>query len=139
MNFSEVPPFHDLGNIVSMGVTAAFIFSVTLLPAIVLAMPFKQKAVTDSIAQHKPAMQPLANFVINHRKNLLWGMSLITLAAVALLPRNELNDEWVQYFDKSTEFRQDTDFILENLTGLYTLEFSLQAGEEGAVSGTGIS
>jgi len=134
MNFSEVPPFHDLGNIVSMGVTAAFIFSVTLLPAIVLALPFKQKIVTDSNTQEQLAMQPMANFVINNRKSLLWGMSLITLAALALLPRNELNDEWVQYFDKSTEFRQDTDFILENLTGLYTLEFSLQAGEEGAVS-----
>lgn len=134
MNFSEVPPFHDLGNIVSMGVTAAFIFSVTLLPATVLALPFKQKTNVDSDIKEKLAMQPMANFVINHRKNLLWGMSLITLAAVALLPRNELNDEWVQYFDKSTEFRHDTDFILENLTGLYTLEFSLQAGEEGAVS-----
>jgi len=134
MNFSEVPPFHDLGNIVAMGVTAAFIFSITLLPAVVLVLPIKQKIVADGESQGAQSMQGLANFVINHRKNLLSGMTLLTLVTIAFLPRNELNDEWVQYFDTSTEFRQDTDFVLENLTGLYTLEFSLIAGEEGAVS-----
>lgn len=137
MNFSEVPPFHDLGNIVAMGVAAAFIFSISLLPAIVLALPIKQKLVSPEASSQPDRMQGLANFVINQRKNLLWGMSLFTLVTIAFLPRNELNDEWVQYFDKSTEFRHDTDFVLANLTGLYTLEFSLQAGEEGAVSEPG--
>ncbi|MBV1911658.1 MAG: MMPL family transporter [Kangiellaceae bacterium] len=135
MNFSEVPPFHDLGNIVSMGVAAAFVYSITLLPAIVLALPIKQKLKQQkSDSSEHQSMQGMANFVINNRKRLLWGMSLFTIATVAFLPKNELNDEWVQYFDKSTEFRSDTDFILENLTGLYTLEFSLDAGEDGSVS-----
>jgi len=131
MNFSEVPPFHDLGNIVAMGVTAAFIFSVTILPAMILALPIKQKKVS---ADKVDSMDRLAEFVIGNRKNLLWGMTIFALATVAFLPRNDLNDEWVQYFDESVEFRNNTDFVLENLTGLYTLEFSLKAGEEGSVS-----
>jgi len=136
MNFSEVPPFHDLGNIVAIGVAAAFIFSVTLLPAIVLALPIKRKLELqrDSASEPPASMQTVADFVVRNRRNLLWGMTLFTLATVAFLPRNELNDEWVQYFDTSTEFRQDTDYVLQNLTGLYTLEFSLDAGDEGAVS-----
>lgn len=134
MNFSEVPPFHDLGNIVSMGVAAAFVYSITLLPALVLALPIKQKLVKQNPNSQHQHMQGLANFVINNRKRLLWGMSLFAVATIAFLPKNELNDEWVQYFDTSTEFRQDTDFILENLTGLYTLEFSIDAGEDGSVS-----
>ena len=131
MNFSEVPPFHDLGNIVAMGVTAAFIFSVTILPAIVLALPIKQKLADPN---KQDSMDKLANLVINNRKNVLWGMTIFAIVTVAFLPRNELNDEWVQYFDKSVQFRNDTDFVLENLTGLYTLEFSMKAGEEGGVS-----
>jgi len=134
MNFSEVPPFHDLGNIVAIGVAAAFVFSMTLLPAIVLALPMKQKLKAAGEESDKMPMQGMADFVINNRKNLLWGMTLFALSTMAFLPRNELNDEWVQYFDKTTEFRQNTDFVLENLTGLYTLEFSLEAGEEGSVS-----
>lgn len=134
MNFSEVPPFHDLGNIVSMGVAAAFIYSITLLPALVLALPIKQKVKASKDQSEHQHMQGMANFVINNRKRLLWGMSLFIIGTVSFLPKNELNDEWVQYFDTSTEFRRDTDFILENLTGLYTLEFSINAGEAGSVS-----
>ncbi|TQV72837.1 MMPL family transporter [Aliikangiella marina] len=131
MNFSEVPPFHDLGNIVAIGVTAAFIFSVTLLPALILALPVKQKLI---VADKSNSMDAIANFVIGNRKKLLWGMTIFAIVSVAFLPRNELNDEWVQYFDESVDFRNDTDFVLENLTGLYTLEFSIKAGEEGSVS-----
>ena len=34
MNFSNIPPYRDLGNIVAMGVTAVFVFSVLFLPAV---------------------------------------------------------------------------------------------------------
>lgn len=39
MNFSDAPPFRDLGNIVAMGIVAAFIYSVTLLPALMAVIP----------------------------------------------------------------------------------------------------
>ena len=131
MNFSEVPPFHDLGNIVAIGVTAAFVFSMTVLPALVIALPLKQK---QQLENPPKSMSWLAQFVISSRRPLLMAMTALALLSIAFLPRNELNDEWVQYFDTSTEFRQDTDFVLKHLTGLYTLEFSLEAGEEGSVS-----
>jgi predicted RND superfamily exporter protein len=34
LNFSDAPPFRDLGNIVALGVMLAFVLSVTLLPAL---------------------------------------------------------------------------------------------------------
>lgn len=33
LNFSDAPPFHDLGRITAMGVTAAWIYSILFLPA----------------------------------------------------------------------------------------------------------
>ena len=39
MNFSDAPPFHDLGNIVAMGVMIAFVLSVTFLPAMMMLLP----------------------------------------------------------------------------------------------------
>ena len=35
LNFSDAPPFHDLGNIAALGVAAGFFLSVTFLPAMV--------------------------------------------------------------------------------------------------------
>ena len=34
MNFSDAPPFRDLGNIVALGVAAAFLLSVGFMPAL---------------------------------------------------------------------------------------------------------
>jgi predicted RND superfamily exporter protein len=50
------------------------------------------------------------------------------------VPTLELNDEWVKYFDESLEFRQDAEFALDELTGLYLLEYSVTAGSAGGIS-----
>ena len=39
LNFSESPPFHDLGNVSAIGVTAAWFFAISLLPALITFMP----------------------------------------------------------------------------------------------------
>ncbi|MEE9422346.1 MAG: MMPL family transporter, partial [Gammaproteobacteria bacterium] len=39
MNFSDAPPFRDLGNVVAIGVVAAFFYSIILLPVFMLLFP----------------------------------------------------------------------------------------------------
>jgi predicted RND superfamily exporter protein len=65
---------------------------------------------------------------------VLWGMSLLVIGLMAFVPQNELNDEFVKYFDERVDFRVDTDFTTENLTGIYNIAYSLEAGETGAIS-----
>ncbi len=43
MNFGEVPPFWDLGNITAFGMTMAFLYSTTTLPALMAIFPVKTK------------------------------------------------------------------------------------------------
>ena len=50
------------------------------------------------------------------------------------ISRIELTDNWTRYFDERYEFRRDTDFVIENLTGMETLEYSLSAGREGGIT-----
>ncbi|NOX42418.1 MAG: MMPL family transporter [Gammaproteobacteria bacterium] len=131
MNFSDSPPFNDLGNIVAMGVTAAFFFSITTLPALMMALPVK---VREGKTRGHHAMSALGEFVINQRGRLLWIMSAAVIVSVAFIPNNELNDEFVKYFDESVDFRKATDFTTENLTGIYLIEYSLKANSKGGVS-----
>ncbi|HFD79461.1 MAG TPA: RND family transporter [Gammaproteobacteria bacterium] len=131
MNFSDAPPFRDLGNIVSIGVLAAFLYTITLLPLLMLLLPVRVRpARSHSVA----AMDRLADFVVNHRHPVLWGMIALVAVLVAFIPRNELNDEFVRYFDQTVPFRVDTDFTTDNLTGLYSISYSLGAGGSGAIS-----
>lgn len=131
MNFSDAPPFRDLGNIVAMGVGLAFVFSVTFLPAMMMVLPVKAKA---KQSRGERSMDRFADFVIQKRKILMPSMiGLIVLLAV-FVPNNELNDAFVKYFGEEIEFRRDSDYAAEHLSGLYLIDYSLEAGEAGAIS-----
>ncbi len=131
LNFSEVRPFNDLGNIATIGVTAAFIYTLVLLPPLVAIFPIR--------VSRKPASErwtPIINlgeFVIAKQKGLLWFGTAAVVFLGLMVARNELNDEFVKYYDESFAFRRDTDFTSQNLSGIYTMEFSLSSGEQGGV------
>lgn len=131
MNFSDAPPFRDLGNITAMGVIYAFILSVTFLPALMSVLPVRAKA---RKTRGHYAMDGLADFVIRYRNTLLYGVGALIVVLAALAPRNELNDNFVEYFDESIKFRVDTDKVADNLTGLYFIDYSLDSGEKGGIA-----
>jgi predicted RND superfamily exporter protein len=131
LNFSDAPPFRDLGNIVATGVMSAFVYSVTLLPALMLVLPVRIRA-----GKTRPSriMDNFAELVVERRNFLFWGTGFIIVSLVIFIPRNELNDEFIKYFDETIDFRRSTEFASENLTGLYTIDYSLGAGESGGIS-----
>ena len=131
LNFSDSPPFHDLGNISAVGVMFAWLFSTTLLPALVTLLPAKPRHGRSLITQ---MMTRLGDWVIEHRRILMPTVSLVIVALVLMIPRNELNDVFVHYFDERIEFRPHTDFVVENLTGMYFIDYALDSGESGGVS-----
>jgi len=131
LNFSDAPPFRDLGNITAMGVVYAWIFSIMFLPALMAVLPVRVKKEASKTTQ---VMDRLADFVIGNRSKLLWGIGVFILISVAMVPRNELNDVFVEYFDERIEFRRDTDKVAENLTGLYLIDYSLNSKNKGGIS-----
>jgi predicted RND superfamily exporter protein len=134
LNFSDAPPFRDLGNIVAVGVLLAFVYSVTLLPALMLVLPVR---IRPGKTRHSRFMDRFADAVVARRNFLFWGTGFIMLALVVFIPRNELNDEFIKYFDESIDFRRSTEFTSDNLTGLYTIDYSLHSGESGGISNPG--
>lgn len=130
MNFSDAPPFRDLGNITAMGVVAAWVYSLTLLPALLLMLPLRVRSEKTPAA----AMHRLGDFVVRYRRGLLWTGGLSMVVAGALVPRLELNDQFVQYFDESLPFRRDTDFATTHLTGISQLHYSLAAGTASGIN-----
>ncbi|MDJ0880378.1 MAG: MMPL family transporter [Gammaproteobacteria bacterium] len=131
LNFSDAPPFRDLGNIVAMGVVIAYFLSITFLPAMMMILPVKEQVVETRTSR---LMVALAEFVIKRRKVLLLVMGLGILLLLSFIPRNELNDEFTKYFSTEIEFRRDADFASDNLSGLYLVDYSLESGETGGVS-----
>ncbi len=133
LNFSDAPPFHDLGNIAALGVAAAFMLSITFLPAMIAILPARSRAEVTG----RDAMGHFGDFVIRHYRALLVGSILSVVALIAMVPMNELNDVFVEYFDTSIEFRRDSDYSAKHLTGVYYIDYSLGTGEAGGISDPG--
>ena len=131
MHFSEVPPYRHLGTFVAFGIGASFLLSVTFFPALLSLLPIRAG---KARRLRGPSMRRLADTALRHRTALFWGWLVFVVAMVAAIPRNELNDVLVHFFDESIEFRQDTDFMDERLSGNTLLEYSLEAPVEGGVT-----
>jgi len=131
MNTSDAPPFHDLGNITAVGVMWAFVLSVTLLPALIAVIPMKA---SKSESRLGGIMDNLGEFVLRKRKAIFLSSALVSVLFVAAVPLNIFDDDFVAYFDTSVDFRVDTDYINDNLTGIYQVQYSLSSGEDYGVS-----
>ncbi len=79
MNFSDVPPFRDLGNMVALGVMAAFVCSVTGLPALLAVIPIRAKPKAHHGDVSSKSCDTLANFIIGRRKSVFWGALFFAL------------------------------------------------------------
>ena len=131
MNFSDSPPFHDLGNITAIGVMAAWIYSIVLLPILISFVPLKSKAILTKLDDK---MGKLGVYVASSYKSVLTVSVFISVIFLSLIPLNEINDDFVKYFDESVQYRKDANWISRNLTGVNQVQFSLPSGESNGVS-----
>ena len=133
LNASDSPPFRVLGNYVAFGVLCAFVYTMTLLPALLSLLPLRVRPAPAKPG--KPAFfDRLADFVIARRRLLLGSLSLVVVVLAIGIPRIELSDNMARYFDDRYEFRRHTDFIVDHLTGVDKLEYSLGSGSEGGIT-----
>jgi predicted RND superfamily exporter protein len=158
LNFSEAPPYQDLGNVVAIGVIAAYLYSVFWLPALLRVLPLEKIAFIDKLftnirtkaesgsaqilSDTTPAaivanLNPIQKFVqgvVNAPKLTLLLLGAFAIVSILCIPMNRINDAYVEYFSTDTKFRQDTDFIAQNLTGVYSIELDIKSSRDVSIS-----
>lgn len=134
LNFGEVPPFWHLGNITAFGMSMAFLYSTTTLPALMAIFPIWKNSKDEAKNQKKSFYTSLGQFVAKQPIRLTIISSTFIIGMTLMALQNVFNDSFVDYFDKSVKFRTDSDFINENLTGIYNAEFSIGSGESGGIN-----
>ncbi|MHC9510890.1 efflux RND transporter permease subunit [Kangiella sp. M94] len=135
MNFSDAPPFRELGNIAAVGIAVACFLSLTLLPALINILPVKK------LANKKPQNQRLSNllkgvaaWVSKHPAKVLVVGIVAAVGLSAASMKNELNEDFIRYFDESYDVRTSTEFALDNLTGISIVEYDLPASKDEKIS-----
>lgn len=134
LNFSISPPFRQLGNAVACGLFVTLILTLTLLPSLVILLPFKP---LKKPSRMQSWIEQLPRLMARW-PTPVWGSVLLLTLGVGLSGLNSLRleDDFIAYFDRSFEFRQDTDYIEKNLTGLRVLEYPFRAKSAGGAYAT---
>lgn len=125
MNLAEAPPFRDLGNMVAIGIAIAYVLTFTWLPALLVRMDLK-----PAQSRSERAMIALGHFVNKNYIGLFVLCGLIVVASSFWIQRIVLDDDFARYFDQRFEYRQDSDFAENHLTGLNIVEFDIASGKD---------
>ncbi len=131
LNSAGIPPFNDLGNVTAIGVAAAWVLAVTLLPAFVAIVPYRARPLRVAARFSADAF---SGWLIRHHRRILPATVVFSLACAAFIPTIELDDSFIDYFDETVPFRADAELALKTLSGIYQLHYSLGAGSDGGVS-----
>ncbi|MEE4359976.1 MAG: MMPL family transporter [Pseudomonadales bacterium] len=123
LNFSAVPPFRDLGNIVAVGVAVAGALSLTVLPALFALAGGLPPA---STSPHGVG-ERLVSLIRDHRLRILVGGAALLLLVLPGLARLNVNDDFVAYFDRSLPFREAAELADARLVGPYEIEYQLSS------------
>lgn len=125
LNFSDAPPYWHLGNMAAVGIAAGWLLSITLFPALIAILPYRQKIVEGAQLSDKVG-ERFGGFVIKNSRAIL-AVSLVgSIILLMLVPTIQFNDQWSDYFAESIEFRRDTDEATRHF-GLYPIEYSVPA------------
>lgn len=130
MNFSDSPPFGQLGSISAVGVMGALWVTVCILPGLMLLLPFKP----GKNNQLSWPMTALADWVIAHYQGIFWLNVVFIAVILSFIPRMELNDDPAGYFSESIPLTQAIQVVEDKLSGTQNVHYSLDSGEPGGVS-----
>jgi len=121
--FSEIKPIIDFGWMMTLGLMTSFIITFTLLPT--LLNFFSNEKVEIQEEKSKITLF-LGNISINNKKTIF----SITLVAIILsvigISRLEVENSFINYFNKNTEIYQGMKLIDEKLGGTTPLEVILK-------------
>ncbi|MEM7765485.1 MAG: MMPL family transporter [Pseudomonadota bacterium] len=129
LNYSEVPPFRDLGNMVAIGVVMALFSTLLILPTLLLRLPFRQHS-----RGSRASMARLADVLLKYRHRFALVAGVIAISLVSFVPKNTLEDDFIEYFSTDLPLRQAADFTIANLTGPFVMSFSFDSGEPNGIT-----
>ncbi len=131
LNFIGSAAFSDMGNIAIYGVLIAFIFSITLFPALLLF--FTGESINKGIPQQQLA-ERIADISIRYRKPLFLFFTVVTLGSAPFLALNRFNDDYRQFFDEKMEIRQSIEALLRHMKSSNQIEYAIESGEENGIN-----
>lgn len=100
LNFSSAPTIYGFGNVIAIGVCWAFVFTIVLLPAMVMLIPVDRVPKPLAIDGFINAMTAL---VENRERTIFWGSLGLIGVTLCMLPLNKLDSDRFAFVDEDSD------------------------------------
>ena len=122
--FSEIKPIIDFGWMMTLGLITSFIITFTLLPTL---LSFAQ---SKNISVQKEQKSRITNFLslisLNNKNSIFLTTGLVIILSIIGISKLEVENSFINYFNKNTEIYKGMKLIDEKLGGTTPLEIILK-------------
>ena len=123
MNLADSPPIRELGNLVSVGLVAGASVLLFMVPD---GLARLRRVNTTRASRGLRTLLERAMRGDPRRRMLV--SSVVVLVCVAGLARLGINDDFVEYFDSSFEFRRAAEFSQAHMSGPNYIDLAVASG-----------
>ncbi len=126
--FSEIKPIIDFGWMMTFGLITSFIITFTLLPTLLNFAP------TNNISLKKDQKSKITNLLglisINNKNSIFMITGIVIILSVIGISKLQVENSFINYFDKDTEIYKGMKLIDEELGGTTPLEVIIKFPEK---------
>tara|TARA_Y100000817_G_scaffold87231_1_gene67818 strand:- start:14971 stop:17367 length:2397 start_codon:yes stop_codon:yes gene_type:complete len=126
--FSEIKPIIDFGWMMTMGLTVSFIVTFTLLPTLLNFMSSDGTSVKE---QNKSFLTNyFSSLTLKNRLSIIVISGIIFVISIFGITKLEVENSFINYFNKNTEIYKGMKLIDEKLGGTTPLEIIIKFKED---------
>lgn len=132
LGLSSIEPISTFGIAITMGALLAFVFSVTLAPAILLTLKddFAVKPIRFLNLLHTKGY---GAFIVRNDKKIVYTFVLVMVLLGYGLSFLQVDSNSIKYFSKNSQVREGSEFVEKNLTGSMVYEILLDSKQKDGV------
>jgi predicted RND superfamily exporter protein len=130
LNFSDSPPYQDLGNMVALGTLFAWCLTMTFLPAAITWLPIGKAHINRGPNEY---IDRLSSWITRHYRVLIATTGVLFVVMASFIPRNELTERWHEYFDSTFPLRNTIEQINDKLSGVHYLHYVFNCAEDNCI------
>ncbi len=143
---SDMPPMRSFGIYAALGVMAALIFSLVLIPAILVVLPLKPSPAfrgrlisgeAESLDRFGALMNGIGSYVLSHPRLIVGISAAAAVAGIVGALQLEVNYSRINYFHEDEPIYQADQLINERFDGSNFIDVVIDAQEaDGLLSAT---
>ncbi|MGE4092771.1 MAG: MMPL family transporter [Candidatus Binatia bacterium] len=114
---NQIISIREMGIYSSVGIALAFVFSIVLVPALLVLLRVPAQQHEDFSPRLTIGLRKLTASVIRHRGAVIFGCAIATVLAAWQIPSIQVNSDFQSFFRASDPIRQATEIVNQRLAG----------------------